>query len=85
MRYDFIEHHKQEFPVVVMCRVPEVSESDFYAWTSVLEARVNEKMLRLRTRFDRPFITIRADMGAYASSGSCVMMESAAHANGLPG
>lgn len=32
MRYQFIEQYKQEFPVVVMCRVLEVSESGFYAW-----------------------------------------------------
>ena len=27
-----IEQHKQEFPVVVMCQVLDVSESGFYAW-----------------------------------------------------
>ena len=32
MKYQFIEQHKQEFPVVAMCRVLEVSESGFYAW-----------------------------------------------------
>lgn len=32
MKYQFIEQYKQEFPVVVMCRVLEVSESGFYAW-----------------------------------------------------
>ncbi len=32
MKYQFIEQQKQEFPVVVMCRVLEVSESGFYAW-----------------------------------------------------
>jgi putative transposase len=32
MKYQFIEQHKQEFPVVVMCRVLKVSESGFYAW-----------------------------------------------------
>lgn len=32
MRYQFIEQHKQEFPVVVICQVLGVSESGFYAW-----------------------------------------------------
>ncbi|WP_201394020.1 IS3 family transposase [Ktedonobacter sp. SOSP1-52] len=32
MKYQFLEQHKQEFPIVVMCRVLGVSESSFYAW-----------------------------------------------------
>lgn len=32
MRYQFIERYKQEFPVVVMCEILDVSESGFYAW-----------------------------------------------------
>ncbi|GHO97565.1 transposase [Reticulibacter mediterranei] len=32
MKYQFIDQHKQEFPIVIMCRVLEVSESGFYAW-----------------------------------------------------
>ena len=32
MKYQFIEQHKHEFPVVVMCQVLDVSESGFYAW-----------------------------------------------------
>jgi putative transposase len=32
MKYQFIEQHKQEFPVVAMCHVLTVSESGLYAW-----------------------------------------------------
>ncbi len=32
MKYHFIDQYKQEFPVVVMCRVLEVSECGYYAW-----------------------------------------------------
>lgn len=31
MKYQFIEQHKHEFPIVVMCNVLGVSESGFYA------------------------------------------------------
>ena len=32
MRYGCIEQHRSEFPVVLMCRVLEVTRSGFYAW-----------------------------------------------------
>ncbi|GCF11692.1 hypothetical protein KDI_52560 [Dictyobacter arantiisoli] len=32
MKYQFIEEHKHEFTIVVMCGVLGVSESGFYAW-----------------------------------------------------
>ncbi|GHO80257.1 hypothetical protein KSD_80280 [Ktedonobacter sp. SOSP1-85] len=32
MKYQFIEQHKHEFPVLVMCNVLDVSESGFSAW-----------------------------------------------------
>jgi len=32
MKYQFIEQYKQEFPIIVMCCVLDVSESGFYAW-----------------------------------------------------
>jgi len=32
MKYQFIEQHKQEFPIIVMCQVLNVSASGFYVW-----------------------------------------------------
>jgi transposase InsO family protein len=32
MKYDFIVHHHQEYPVSTMCQVLEVSVSGYYAW-----------------------------------------------------
>lgn len=32
MKYRFIENHKEEFPLLRMCQVLEVSESGYYAW-----------------------------------------------------
>jgi hypothetical protein len=31
MKYQFIEQHKHEFPILVMCHILEVSESGLYA------------------------------------------------------
>jgi len=32
MRFQFIEDHREEFPVELMCKVLEVSKSGYYAW-----------------------------------------------------
>ena len=32
MKFTFIKEHREEFPVVDMCRVLEVSKSGFYRW-----------------------------------------------------
>ncbi len=32
MRYQFIVEHRHEYPITLMCRVPEVSVSGYYAW-----------------------------------------------------
>lgn len=32
MRYQWIQQHRQTFPVAAMCRVLEVSDSGYYDW-----------------------------------------------------
>ena len=32
MRFDFIEQHREEWPITLMCQVLDVSRSGFYAW-----------------------------------------------------
>ena len=45
MKYRFIEQHKQEFPMVVMCRVLDVEgQVAFTLGASVLPVNTNEKM-----------------------------------------
>lgn len=39
MKYQFIEEHKHEFAIVVMCSVLMASESGFYAWRKRLPCR----------------------------------------------
>ena len=67
-----------------MGKLQKVSTKEFKG-ASVLSASANEKMLKVSKRFDRHFMSTKADMGAHASTESYVMKGSAAHANGLPG
>ena len=32
MKYQFIEAHRQEYPVTMMCRVLEVARNGYYQW-----------------------------------------------------
>ena len=32
MRYQFIEDHRAEYPVTLLCRVMQVARSGYYAW-----------------------------------------------------
>ena len=46
MKYQFIEQYKQEFPIVVMCRVLNVEgQVAFMPGASALPASAHEKML----------------------------------------
>lgn len=32
MKYQFIEDHRDQYPVTLMCRVLEIARSGYYAW-----------------------------------------------------
>jgi putative transposase len=64
MKYQFIEQYQQEFPVVVMCRVLEVSESGYYAWRKRPESRHKQEDARLTTHIQDVFVSFR---GVYGS------------------
>src|ERR1700743_1815999 len=64
MRYQFIEQNKQEFPIVVMCRVLEVSESGFYAWRKRPACQHEREDAQLREEIQQEF---RAHCGRYGS------------------
>lgn len=49
MRYQFIEDHRHDFQVTLMCRVLDVSSSGYYAWRkrpSSLREMANETLLK---------------------------------------
>ncbi len=55
MTYQFIEQHKQEFPIVVMCGVLQVSESGFYAWRKRPTCRRKREDARLKQEIRQVF------------------------------
>lgn len=64
MRYGCIERHRGEFPVVLMCRVLQVTRSGFYAWrTREPSARARQdQRLRIEVR-----VIHQAARGCYGS------------------
>jgi transposase InsO family protein len=64
MKYHFIEEHKHEFPIVVMCHVLGVSESGFYAWRKRPTSQRQREDAQLRTQIRQVFT---AHQGRYGS------------------
>jgi putative transposase len=56
MKYQFIEQHKQEFPVAAMCQVLGVSESGFYAWRKRPACRRKQEDARLTQEIRQVFV-----------------------------
>ena len=64
MKYQFIEQHKHEFPIVVMCKVLGISESGFYAWRKRPACQRKREDARLIEEIRQEF---RAHQGRYGS------------------
>jgi hypothetical protein len=64
MKYQFIEQNKQEFPVVVMCRVLEVSESGFYTWRKRPTCRRRREDAQLTCHIRQVFCSHRERYGS---------------------
>ncbi|GHO77818.1 hypothetical protein KSD_55890 [Ktedonobacter sp. SOSP1-85] len=64
MKYQFIEQNKQEFPVAVICRVLEVSESGFYAWRKRPTCQRRREAAQLIQEIQQVFVTHRGRYGS---------------------
>jgi putative transposase len=64
MKYHFIEQHKQEFPIVVMCRILAVSESGFYAWRKRPVSPRQREDAQLTEEIQQEFHTHRGRYGS---------------------
>jgi putative transposase len=64
MKYQFVEQHKQEFPIVVMCSVLGISESGFYAWRKRSACQRQGEDAQLRQKMRQIFVTHHGRYGS---------------------
>lgn len=64
MKYQFIEQHKQEFPVVVMCRVLGISERGYYAWRRRPICRRKREDAQLKEEIRQVFVRHQGRYGS---------------------
>jgi putative transposase len=64
MKYQFIEQHKREFPIVVMCNVLGVSEGGFYAWHKRPACQRKREDAQLTEEIRQVFVTHRGRSGS---------------------
>lgn len=64
MKYQFIEQNKQEFPLVVMCRVFGISESGYYAWRKRPTCERKREDAQLTQEIRQVFVTHRGKYGS---------------------
>jgi putative transposase len=53
MRFKFIESHRLEFPIRILCRVLQVSPSGFYAWSTRLPSNRSLEDARLWSEIEK--------------------------------
>lgn len=63
MRYEFIEKHRREHSISLMCRVLEVSLSGFYAWRGRPESQRSREDRKLRVFIRSAFYDSRESYG----------------------
>jgi putative transposase len=64
MKYQFIEQHKHEFPIVVMCKILGVSESGFYAWRKRPTCQCKQENAQLTQEIRQVFVMHRGRYGS---------------------
>jgi len=64
MKYQFIEQHKHEFPIVVMCNVLGVSECGFYAWRKRPVCQRTREDAQLTEEIRQVFVTHQGRYGS---------------------
>lgn len=64
MRYAFIERHRKEYPILVMCDVLDVSPSGYYAWRGRPESRRSREDRRLKVKIRSVFRKSRETYGS---------------------
>jgi hypothetical protein len=85
MKYQCIELHKQEFPVVTMCRVLGVSESGDDAWRKRPMCQRKREDARLTAHIPHVFVSRRGSMAVPACTPNSKSKAGGVRANGLRG
>ena len=71
MRFRFIDAEKASYPVVVLCRVLEVSPSGYYAWRRRPEPTRAKEDAQLAVEIAAEHSEVEASTAAHACTWSC--------------
>lgn len=63
-RFEFIDEHKDVWPVAVQCHVLKVSRSGFYQWLQRTPSRTVQKQLEIVHQIKQVHLTISQDYGS---------------------